>query len=117
MSKSYGKRAARRRENPNKPAESGRHGGGEMVLVTLELIPGGISSMRRSIGTVQIANVSEFEDFASYSVLVMEAANPLTGTPARTAQVILVGHDRRQSVWRLLEAVAAELEAADWEPL
>ena len=88
-----------------------------MVLITLELIPGGISSMRRSIGTVQISNLSEFEEFASYNVLAMEAANPLTATPARTAEVILVGHDRRQSLWRLVEAVAAELETAEWDPI
>ena len=47
----------------------------------------------------------------------MESANPLTGVPARTAEIILVGHNRRQSVWALLQAIASELETADWEAL
>jgi hypothetical protein len=87
-----------------------------MLIVNVELVPRGISSLRRSIGTIQIANVGG-EDFCSYDVIATEAANPLTRTPARTAEIILVGHDRRQSVFRLLQAAAEELQNADWEPL
>jgi hypothetical protein len=88
-----------------------------MLIVRIELVPGGLSPMRRPIGTVQISNVSELADISNYKLLAMEGMNPLTGTSARMAECILVGHDRRQSVWRLIEAAAAELETADWEPL
>jgi hypothetical protein len=88
-----------------------------MLILTIELVPGGHSLMRRSIGTVQISNVSDLVDISSYHVLATEGANPLTGTSARVTECILIGHDRRQAVWKLIEAVAAELETADWEPL
>jgi hypothetical protein len=88
-----------------------------MLVVTVDLVPGGAEPLRRSIGTLQISNVSDLADISSYHLLAMEAAIPLTGSAARTAECILFGHDRRQSVWRLIEAAAAELETADWEPL
>jgi hypothetical protein len=88
-----------------------------MLILTIELVPGGLSPLRRSIGTVQISNVSELADISNYKLLAMEGANPLIGTSARVAECILIGHDRRQTVWKLIEAAAAELETADWEPL
>ncbi|MCK1365177.1 hypothetical protein [Bradyrhizobium sp. 62] len=88
-----------------------------MLVITVDLIPGGVEPLRRSIGTVQISNISDLADISSYHLLAMEAANPLTGTAARTGECILFGHDRRQSVWKLIEAAAAAIETADWEPL
>jgi hypothetical protein len=32
----------------------------------------------------------------------MEAANKLTGDPARNAECMVLAHDRKQSVWALL---------------
>jgi hypothetical protein len=44
----------------------------------------------------------------------MEAANPLTGTPARNADCVIKQHDRRQSIWKLLVRAANELETANY---
>ena len=38
-------------------------------------------------------------------------------TPPRIAECTVGNHDRRQAVWALLEAAAAELRAANWVPL
>lgn len=88
-----------------------------MLLITIELVPGGFEPTRRSIATLHISNESNLADFSDYRVTAIEGANPLSGTPPRIADCTVVNHDRRQAVWALLEAAAAELRAADWVPL
>lgn len=62
---------------------------------------------------MRIANVSNLADVSDYVVDVMEGANPLTGTPARTASCRVTGHDRRQSVWALVAKASQEILKAD----
>jgi len=78
-----------------------------MLKVTIDLVPGGFSPLKRTIATMRIANVSDLADKSDYRVEVMEGRNPLTGEPPRSAFCDVVGHDRRQSVWALV-AKAAE---------
>src|SRR4051794_15255034 len=103
MSRTPEYRAPRRRRRKSKrPAEADRHqqrGGNGMLVISVDLVPGGFEPLRRSIGTVQVSNVSDLNDISNYHLLAMEAANPLTGSAARTAECILFGHGRRQSVW------------------
>ncbi|GAB9167420.1 hypothetical protein BDS110ZK4_30260 [Bradyrhizobium diazoefficiens] len=87
-----------------------------MLIVTVELVPGG-TGPRKTIGSLRIANASDLADVSDYAVFAMEAANPLAGTPARTAEATLQAHDRHQSVWMILEAVAKAVEGADWVDL
>jgi hypothetical protein len=77
-----------------------------MLIVTIDLVPGGYESYRTTIGSMRIANVSNLADGSDYAVAVMEGANPLTGSPDRTASCMVVGHDRRQSAWALLAKAA-----------
>jgi hypothetical protein len=72
-----------------------------MLIVTIDLVPGGYSSNRRTVGSMRIANISNLADVSNYAVDVMEGANPLTGSPARIAACRVTGHDRRQAVWAL----------------
>jgi hypothetical protein len=88
-----------------------------LLTVMIDLVPGGYESHRRTIGSMRIANVSDLANVSDYSIHVIEGPNPLTGTPRRNTQCIVVGHDRRQSVWALLEVILGELEKADWVPL
>jgi len=88
-----------------------------MLIATIELVPGGFEPMRRTIGSLRIGNISGLADVSSYRIVAMEAANPLTGHPARIAECTLVGHDRRQSVWAILKAVSDAIEDADWVEL
>ena len=54
-----------------------------MICVTVEIVPGGFEPARRTIGSLRISNVSDLAPISSYEVVVLEAMNPLCGTPSR----------------------------------
>ena len=88
-----------------------------MLVVTIELVPGGFTPLRRTIASMRIANISNLADVSDYLVEATEGANPLAGTPARNGDVVLHHHDRRQSVWALLARAASEIERANFAEL
>lgn len=88
-----------------------------MLVVEIQLIPGGFEPMKRTIGTLRIENISNLSDISDYRLVAMEGANKLTGEPARISECRLEGHDRRQSVWKIVKAAAERLDEADWVPL
>jgi hypothetical protein len=61
--------------------------------------------------------VSDLSDISSYQIDAMEGANRLAGTPPRIGACTVIGHDRRQSIWCLVEKAAAEIQAADFVEL
>ncbi|MBR1178070.1 hypothetical protein JQ617_29205 [Bradyrhizobium sp. KB893862 SZCCT0404] len=85
-----------------------------MLVVTIELWPGGLGALRRPIGTLHIGNDSNLADVSDYRVIAMELANPLIGTPAGVARFRVLDHDRRQRVWALLQRASEEAMKADW---
>jgi hypothetical protein len=88
-----------------------------MLIVTVDLCPGGYETHRRTIGTMCISNLSNLADVSDYWVEVMEGANPLTGDPPRKAACMVVAHDRKQSVWALLVNASAQIMRADFVEL
>lgn len=90
-----------------------------MLVITIEIIPGGFTPRRRTIGQMRIANLSDLADVSDYAVDVMSAANPLTGAPARSGSFTVAGHHRRQAVWALLARAAANCldTGVDWVDL
>lgn len=64
----------------------------------------------KTIAGADIANVSNLADVSDYLVSGYEQASPVTGLPYRGATTRVVGHERRQSVWALVEKTAAELK-------
>jgi hypothetical protein len=88
-----------------------------MLVITIDLLPGGYESNRRTIGSMRIANVSNLADVSDYAVDVMEGANPLTGSPAQSASCKVTGHDRRQAVWVLLAKAAEAARRAEFDEL
>ena len=88
-----------------------------MIVVTIELLPGGSEHLRKPIATMHISNRSDLAEISDYAVQAMEGPNHLAATPARIAECAVVNHVRRQDVWALLEAAAAELRTADWVEL
>lgn len=85
-----------------------------MLTVTVDLIPGGRSALRRTIATMRIANESYLADLSDYSVEAVEGPNPLTGEPARHRACMVLAHDRRQSVWILLGKACTEIAEAEF---
>jgi hypothetical protein len=84
-----------------------------MIVVTVTIVPGGYEPRRRDIGTLRIGNVSDLAPISDYTVDVIEAANPLAGTPARIGECRIERHYRAQTVWALVERAAAAVQTAD----
>jgi hypothetical protein len=88
-----------------------------MLVITVDLVPGGHQPRRRTIGSMRIANVTDLADISDYVVTVLEGANPLAGTPPRNGSCAVHAHDRRQSVWSLLAKAAEAAMAAEFDEL
>jgi hypothetical protein len=86
-----------------------------MLRLTIELVPGGFEPMRRTIASMRISNMSDLADCSDYRVEAMEAANALTGDPARNAECVVLAHDRKQSVWALLAKACHEVLKANYD--
>lgn len=88
-----------------------------MIIVTIDLAPGGLVKRRRTIASMHIANLSGLADISDYEINVLEAANPLTGTPPRNGGCRVEGHDRRQSVFALIAKAASAAMEAEYDEL
>lgn len=88
-----------------------------MLVVTIELWPGGSRELRRSVGAMHIANASQLSDVSDYRILAQQSANPLTGEAAGFAEFEIVAHSRNQSVWALVKRACEEAMKADWDDL
>ncbi len=86
-----------------------------MLVITVDIVPGGYEPHRRTIGSMRIANISKLADVSAYAVEVIEGANPLTGAKRRNAACTVLAHDRRQSVWALLAKASEEIIKADFD--
>lgn len=84
-----------------------------MIRVTIEIFPGGYADGRRTIGLMQIANISDLARRSDYRVELMEGANPLAGTEAFGCTVFIRDHDRNQSVWSLIAKAIAAAQSAE----
>jgi hypothetical protein len=78
-----------------------------VLRVTVELFPGGLQSQRRTLATMDIGNISGLADRSDYTVHIAEADNSVTGQRGWSSSGTIFGHDRRQSVWALVEKAAA----------
>jgi len=88
-----------------------------MLVVTIDLVPGGYEPHRRTIASVQVSNVSNLADCSDYCVTAMEGSNPLTGDPPRKTTCMVLAHKRRQSVFALLQKACAETLKANYVEL
>jgi len=88
-----------------------------MLLITIDLLPGGHASHRRTLASMQIANITGLADISDYHIGAIEGANPLAGTHARSTSVRVFSHSRRQSVWKLVGAAIAAMEGVEFDEL
>ncbi|OJU25468.1 MAG: hypothetical protein BGN91_04580 [Nitrobacter sp. 62-13] len=87
-----------------------------MLDIRIDLVPGGSEPLRRTIATMRIANRSNLADLSNYSIDATEGRN-VAGLPARRVSITIQNHDRRQSVWRLIEKAAAATAQAEGDQL
>jgi hypothetical protein len=88
-----------------------------MLIITIDLVPGGYEFYCETIGSMRIANLSNLGDTCDYSVEVTEAANDLTGDPSWNGKCVVLAHDRRQSVWALMARACEETLKAHFDDL
>ncbi|UGX91107.1 hypothetical protein G6321_00035605 [Bradyrhizobium barranii subsp. barranii] len=84
-----------------------------MLVITIDLVPGGFAPMRRTIATMNISNISDLAEISDYLIEANETSNPLAGTPPRTVRCVIHGHARAQSVWALLVKASEEIMKTD----
>jgi hypothetical protein len=83
-----------------------------MLRVTVELVPGGAETFRRTIGSMTIGNIRDLADVSDYQVSVTKAANPLAGPPPHVRNFTVRDHSRRQRVWKLVARVIMRWKAS-----
>lgn len=79
-----------------------------MLRIIVELVPGGVGRARE-IARAELGNVSDLADRSDYVIIAREGHNDVAGTPPWEARGRIFSHDRRSTVWKLVEA-AAEFE-------
>jgi hypothetical protein len=79
----------------------------KMLVIKVELWPGGDEQFKSVLARAGIGNVSNLADVSDYEVVANETENRLAGTPAWKSRGLLPQHDRRQSVWTLVAKAAA----------
>jgi hypothetical protein len=84
-----------------------------MLVITVEVWPGGSAWMRRRVAEMRISNISNLSTVSDYLVEAVEEFNPLTGDAPRTAECLVTAHARRQSVWKLLLRACTEVLKTD----
>lgn len=78
-----------------------------MLRIIVELVPGGREHAKFEVARAELGNVSDLAALSNYVIRVGEGANPLTATPAWQRTGRIEKHRRNQSVWKLVERVAA----------
>jgi hypothetical protein len=80
-----------------------------MLRVIVELVPGGLERLQRTIASMTIGNISNLVEVSDYSVNMTEGANPLTGARSRNLKFTVRSHSREQSVWKLIQRAIDEI--------
>jgi hypothetical protein len=80
-----------------------------MLVITVEVLPGGSAWRRRRIAEMRISNLSNLADVSDYLVQAAEEFNQLTGEAPRSSECLIKSHVRRQSVWKLLQRACTEI--------
>lgn len=78
-----------------------------MIVVKVELWPGGDMSKAREIASMNISNVSNLAARSDYRVIVDEQPSDITGmTDGMNENFVVQNHKRRQSVWAIVGRAA-----------
>ena len=79
-----------------------------MLRILVQLVPGGDEELLRELARAELGNISNLARMSDYAVVANESENRLAAMPAWSRRGLITRHDRRQSVWKLVE------RAAEW---
>jgi hypothetical protein len=88
-----------------------------LLIITIDIIPGGYAPARRTIASMRVSNISNLAAVSDYKVELLETANTLTGTPPRAGSCEVKGHNRLQAVWALLAKASDAAMSAEFDEL
>lgn len=77
-----------------------------MLVVKLEVHPGGDSSRPESIGELRIGNVSNLAEVSDYMASVLDGKGRCTG------MLHVKGHHRSDGAWALVRQVIEQMDAS-----
>lgn len=78
-----------------------------MIVVKVYHWPDSDPANAVEIASADIANISDLAPASTYAVLAAERGSIITGLPTQSVGFEIHNHIRRQSVWALVEKVAA----------
>ncbi|EKU73163.1 hypothetical protein SAMN05518668_10164 [Sphingobium sp. YR657] len=73
-----------------------------MMIVKIEVWPGGVETAPREIGRMVIANLSNLAEISDYSVHIEQTETPRLHVPAIDTRVTVKTHPRRDGPWALV---------------
>ncbi len=82
-----------------------------MLRIRVELVPGGDESRVREQARIELANISGLAHISDYRIMAWERDNRVSGIPEWESRGQILNHDRRQTVWSLVEKAAAWAQA------
>jgi hypothetical protein len=85
-----------------------------MLVVRVELWPGGERIFARQIAQMRIGNISNLAPVSTYRIQASNSAAPRLGIRAFVAEGMTIEHCRRDAVWVLLAKSSARVAQA-WE--
>jgi len=77
-----------------------------MLVVRVELWPGGNYRKSRTISTMIVGNISQLAEISDYDIRMHEGAVDHLDIPEREEHFELKGHRRKQSVWAIIAKAA-----------
>lgn len=80
-----------------------------MIRIIVQLVPRGEEARTLELGRAELGNLSPPGPhiFSSYSISVSETGNPFSGSEPWECRGSIENHDRRESVWKLVEHASA----------
>lgn len=82
-----------------------------MIVIKVELWPGGVKERRRTIARAEVANIGGDSEIGIYRVSGMEADHSVSGEKAYDRHFRIPAYDRRNSIWSLVGRVAQRMTA------
>lgn len=81
-----------------------------MMVVSVQIWPGGDESFRFEIGRMEVSNMSNLAEISDYHAHVVQQSAPRLDVDAIDRIVWAKGHPRREGAWALVKRVLDHLD-------
>lgn len=80
-----------------------------MMVVSIEIWPGGDESGSFEIGRMEVSNISNLAEVSDYHAHIVQLCTPSLNVNAMDKTVLVQGHPRRNGAWDLVRRVLDRL--------